>query len=209
VIDVSPVVFAAATGAALGLTGGIAPGPLTALVVQETLQHGTAAGARVALAPVLTDGPLLLVSAAFATALAGLDVALGVLGLVGAGFLLYLAWEGVSVRQVDIDPDASPGSLYKAIVVNLLNPHPYVFWVGVGGPLVAEAWAHSAGAALAFLVGFFGLLCGSKLALALLVGRVRRLLQGVAYLWTVRLMGVALAALAALLAWDAVGRLTS
>ena len=35
------VLTAALTGAALGLTGGLAPGPLTALVLTQTLRHGT------------------------------------------------------------------------------------------------------------------------------------------------------------------------
>lgn len=200
---------AIAAGAGLGLAGGIAPGPLTVLVVTQTLRHGPIEGAKVALAPVLTDGPLLLGSAALATALAGFDVALGVLGLLGAAFLVWLAVDTLRVHGVDVDPDALAGSLWKAIGTNLLNPHPYLFWVGVGGPLVAEAWASSGWAVAAFLVGFFGALCGSKLALAALVGRVRGLLQGPAYLWTVRAMGVGLLVLAGWIGWEAVGRLAA
>lgn len=200
-------VTAAIAGLGLGLAGGVAPGPLTVLVVTQTLRHGTAEGAKVALAPVLTDGPLLIASAAFAAALSGVDMALGLIGLVGAAFLVWLGIDSLRVTGVEVDPDAPAGSLWKAIATNLLNPHPYVFWIGVGGPLVADAWATSWGAVAAFLVAFFVAICGSKLVLALVVGRARDVLRGPAYLWTVRALGVALIGLAVWIGWDAVGRL--
>ena len=40
-------------GAALGLSAGLAPGPLLTLVISETLQHGVKSGVKVALAPVI------------------------------------------------------------------------------------------------------------------------------------------------------------
>lgn len=192
------------TGAGLGLAGGIAPGPLTALVVTQTLRHGWLEGAKVALVPVLTDGPLLLGSAAIAAALARFDAALAIVGLLGAAFLVWLGVDNLRVRPVELEDTAPAGSMWKALATNLLNPHPYVFWIGVGGPLVAEAWASSWVAVVGFLLGFFGALCGSKLVLAVLVGSTRGFLQGQAYLWAVRAMGVALLALAG---WIGLGAL--
>lgn len=46
------------TGAILGLSAGIAPGPLLALVISETLRHGMKAGVKVALAPIISDLPI-------------------------------------------------------------------------------------------------------------------------------------------------------
>lgn len=48
------------SGILLGLSGGLAPGPLLTLVASETLRHGARAGVRVALAPLLTDLPIVL-----------------------------------------------------------------------------------------------------------------------------------------------------
>lgn len=48
------------TGVLLGLSSGLAPGPLLALVASETLRHGVRAGVRVALAPLITDLPIIL-----------------------------------------------------------------------------------------------------------------------------------------------------
>ena len=50
------------TGALLGLSGGLAPGPLLTLVANETLRHGARAGIGVALAPLLTDLPIVLIT---------------------------------------------------------------------------------------------------------------------------------------------------
>ena len=48
------------SGILLGLSGGLSPGPLTALVISQTLRFGAREGMLVALAPILTDGPLVL-----------------------------------------------------------------------------------------------------------------------------------------------------
>ena len=46
-------------GLSLGLGAGLAPGPLLALVVTSTLERGFGAGVRVAIAPLLTDAPII------------------------------------------------------------------------------------------------------------------------------------------------------
>ncbi|MBD88971.1 MAG: hypothetical protein CL940_01365 [Deltaproteobacteria bacterium] len=185
----------AGTGAVLGLAGGLTPGPLTALVMTQTLQHGVREGIKVALVPVFTDGPLVAASAFLVVSMEGADTALGVLGLVGALFLVWLAWE--TSRAAAPSAQDAPGedarSVQKALLTNLLNPHPYLFWITVGGPMVAAAWALGTGAILAFCVGFFGCLCGSKLALALLTGRYRDLLLGPPYRWIMRGLALAMA----------------
>ena len=86
---------AALGGAALGLTGGLAPGPLTALVMTQTLRHGTGEGVKVSLAPVITDGPLLLLGALAADWLARSAVVFAGIGLLGAGFLFFLGLESL------------------------------------------------------------------------------------------------------------------
>jgi len=187
----TPLAFLA-TGAVLGLGAGLSPGPLTALVCTETLRHGAPAGLRVSITPMLTDSPLLLISAVLAARLPPLAEA-GI-ALAGAAFLAYLAWDTARTAGIPLDPDAPEGSLRKAVLTNLLNPHPYVFWASVGGPLVAEAW--SVGAVPHFLVGFFFCIVGSKAAMALLIGRYRGLLAGVAYRRTMQLLAVGLALLA-------------
>ena len=49
-------------GIILGLSAGIAPGPLLTLVISETIQHNIKSGIKVALAPVITDIPIVLLT---------------------------------------------------------------------------------------------------------------------------------------------------
>ncbi len=52
-------------GILLGLSAGVAPGPLLTLVVSETLSGGVGAGVRVALSPLLSDLPIILFAVFF------------------------------------------------------------------------------------------------------------------------------------------------
>lgn len=196
------------TGAGLGLAGGAAPGPLTALVLTRTLRYGTAEGVRVAMAPLLTDGPLLLASAVLAHRLSEESVVFGLISLAGAVFLVYLGAESFRASPLDLDALEPPrGGVRQAVLTNLLNPHPYLFWIAVGGPLVAASARAGLGTAAAFLVGFFGALCGAKIAMALLAGRARSWLTGRAYLWLLRALGGTMWVLAAGFVWEGLRRL--
>jgi len=48
------------TGLMLGLTAGVAPGPLLTLVVSQTLRYGVREGIKIAIAPIFTDLPIIL-----------------------------------------------------------------------------------------------------------------------------------------------------
>ena len=71
--------------------------------------------------------------------------------------------------------------LNLGIMVNLLSPHPWVFWIGVGGPLLISYGAQGAGLAGLFLLGFYLLLIGSKVAIAAAAAGGRRLLDDAWY----------------------------
>ncbi|MCD6225405.1 MAG: hypothetical protein J7K32_07820 [Deltaproteobacteria bacterium] len=46
-------------GTILGLSAGLIPGPLLTLVISETLRHNIKAGIKIAVAPLLTDLPII------------------------------------------------------------------------------------------------------------------------------------------------------
>jgi threonine/homoserine/homoserine lactone efflux protein len=180
-------------GTVLGLAAGFSPGPLTFLVISETLRHGLGAGVRVALAPILTDLPLILLSILLLERLAAVPAAAGVIALAGAAFLFHLGTGSLRLKEVAAPP-AEPGSrsLVKGMVANILNPYPYLFWIGVGTPILLNAfgrsWVHGAG----FAGAFFVCIVGSKVLLARMVDRSRGFLRGGVYLWTMRVLGVLL-----------------
>lgn len=190
-------------GSILGLAAGLSPGPLLTLVVTETLQHDVKAGMKVALAPVITDLPIILATFYLLAKLADFRSTLGVISLAGGFFVLYLAVGSFrSPGMILPDRTGPPSSLLKGVLANALNPHPYLFWLIVGAPLMIKALNVGVAALIAFLGAFYACLLGAKILLAILVGRSRTFLTGISYLYTLRFLGLLLGGLAFLLFRD-------
>lgn len=181
-----PFLFA---GLLLGLSGGLAPGPLLTLVASETLHHGAAAGIRVALAPLLTDAPIILATLLVLQPLTDQQMPLALLHLAGGLYLGWLALEGLRFQGADLSPAPPSGSLWRGVIANFLNPSPYLFWLTVGAPMVLAAWQESGLAVAAFVTAFYALLVGSKVLLALGLGRSRRALRSRGYRLVMRGLG--------------------
>ena len=190
-------------GLVLGLSAGLAPGPLLTLVVAETLKQNVGAGIRVALAPLISDLPIILVSVGILSTMSDFKAVLGAISLVGGGVVLRMGCKGLQTRALVINADVSTNNaLAKGVLVNVLSPHPYLFWISVGAPVVHRAMAVNVAAAAGFVAGFYLLLVGSKVGLALLVGRSRAVIKGRAYVYTMRGLGLALCILALVLIKD-------
>ena len=151
-------------GALLGGAAAIQPGPFQAYLLAQTLVRGWHRSVMVAFAPLVSDGPILVVVLIVLTKLPAQLLIL--LQITGGGFLLYLAWNAYKILKsrettVSIEPESSQKSIVKAALVNLLNPNPYIFWATISGPIVIEGWRHDPRFGLAFLFGFYGLMiCG-------------------------------------------------
>lgn len=190
-------------GTILGLSAGFAPGPLLALVIAETVQHDIKAGIKVALAPILTDLPIITLTLFILAKLSHFQTILGSISIIGACFILYLGIKNIKTKGVQLDQSTSPHrSLQKGILVNALSPHPYIFWLTVGGPATIKAMDLGLAAAISFILSFYAMLVGSKIFLAILVGKSRSFLQGNTYIFTMRLLGLILIILAGFLFLD-------
>jgi threonine/homoserine/homoserine lactone efflux protein len=181
------------SGIVFGLSGGLSPGPLLTLVISETLKHGIIEGIKVAIAPLLTDLPIVAVTLFIFTRLASMRPILGIVSLLGAAFLIYLGYESLSFKGADVDlKQIGPQSIRKGVITNFLNPSPYMFWFTIGAPLVLKASKVSTIAVLLFILFFYLLLVGSKIMVAVGVGKSRTLLKGKRYVFTVRFLGMIL-----------------
>jgi threonine/homoserine/homoserine lactone efflux protein len=178
-------------GLGMGLSSGLSPGPLLTLVVTASLRSGLAGGLRVALAPFLTDAPIIAVAVLFVNRLPA-----AALHWVGTAGGLVVIWLGVEILRSarDATLPGEPGTesdprreLWRGVVVNALNPHPYLFWATVGGPALVNGWRTSPWHAFAFLVPFYVLLVGSKMAVAWLVSRQ---VGGLSLIWYRRALAV-------------------
>lgn len=194
---IEPMLFA--QGCILGLAGGFTPGPTTAVVVSQTVRHGFLDGLKVAIAPLLTDAPIIALSVLLIGQLASFEPLLGVITLLGAAFLIYLAIESFRVRGIEsADDNTPPRSIRRGFVANLLNPHPYLFWFVIGAPTLLRTWTASPLAVVLFMIGLYVCLVGSKVLIAWLVARSRGFLKSRAYIYVNRLLGLALVVFALL-----------
>lgn len=190
-------------GIMLGLSAGFAPGPLLTLVISESLQHGVRSGVKVALAPVITDLPIILLALLVTSRLSGFKSGLGAISLAGAVFIFYTGYENMRTKAVEVSvQNEPPKSLLKGVAVNILSPYPYLFWISVGVPYMNRAINIGEWALAAFIGGFYLSLVGAKILLALAVGRSRTFLSGNIYLYTLRFLGALLCLFALMLFCD-------
>jgi threonine/homoserine/homoserine lactone efflux protein len=190
-------------GIVLGLSAGFAPGPLLTLVISETLQHDIRSGVKVALSPIFTDLPIIILTLAVLSKLSDFHNILGIISLIGGCVILFMGYESFNPESSASEFSVrKPNSLVKGILANALSPHPYLFWFSVGGPILSRAINLNVKAPFAFIGSFYVLLIGSKMLLAVLVGRSKSFLNGTLYKYIMRLLGLALCILALLLFRD-------
>lgn len=150
-------------GVLLGLAAAITPGPLQALFLAQTMESGWRRTIPAALAPLLSDGPIIVLVLLVLTQLP--ETFIRILQIIGGLFLIYLALSSFKqIREVSSAAPSQPAliskNIFKAALTNLLNPNPYIFWGTVSGPILLEALAKSTLHGLAFLLGFYLLLIG-------------------------------------------------
>jgi threonine/homoserine/homoserine lactone efflux protein len=180
----------------LGMTyafaAAVQPGPFLAYLVSQALAHGWRRTLPAALAPLLSDGPVILLTLLVLTRLP-VWLAPG-LRLAGGLFLLYLAygtwrtWRTYDPAQLT-KTSAGQKSVLNAAMVNILNPGPYLSWSLIMGPLLLKAWSETPASGLALLAGFYGVMVLSLAGIIILFAtarqlgpRVNRLLVGVSAL---------------------------
>jgi len=184
-------------GIMFGLGAGLTPGPLMTLVFTETLKHGTKEGLKISMAPLITDLPIILLSILLLSRISGFDKLIGIISLIGAGYIIFLGFQSITFSGIAMDQDEpAPQSIRKGILANIFNPNPYVFWVSVGAPIVIKALDVSILAAFSFLFAMYFCLVGSKMLTALILGKSRQFLKNRYYIYILRLLGVALLAFA-------------
>jgi len=199
------VISALITGCVFGLSSGLAPGPLLVLLITQTLRHNAKEGIKVAAAPLITDLPIILVSLFALRQLDTYQRALALISIAGGIYVLYLAYGCFRTKPVNLgDIHPEPQSLKKGVLINFLNPNPYLFWVTFGGPLILRLSEAGPLAPLSFFFSFYFSLIGSTVFLALIAGRSRAFLKSRAYLFVMRILALVLALFAFFLIKDAI-----
>lgn len=194
------------TALSIGLASGIAPGPLTILAIAATMRRGRLAGIQIAVAPLLSDAIIIVISITVVSQLP--DDAISWLSLAGGVVIAFFAIETLrSARAAD------PGALVhtaehgrrrfavplwlQGFLTNVLNPAPWIFWITAGSALLVSTWRASPTSAVGFLIAFYVMLVGSKVVLVVLLGSARHRISRTGYRITLAASGVLLLVVAA------------
>ncbi len=166
------------TGISLGFYAAISPGPFQAFLLSQSLKNGWRRTLPAALAPLFTDGPIIALVLLLLTQTP--DWFLSALRIAGGFFIIYLAKGAFDTFRkgdfrLSVTPEAAERNMLKAIMMNALNPNPYIFWSVVAGPILLEGWRQAPRLGLSFLLGFYGTMVSGLAGLIILFATARQL----------------------------------
>jgi len=160
----------------LGYGGAAAaqPGPFQAYLLSQTLKNGLRSTLVAALAPLMSDGPIVLLVLLVLTQVP--DWFVSALRFGGGFFLLFLAYRAFRASQamadtaVPLPATQKRQSIREAALMNMLSPNAYLFWSTIAGPIFLEGWRQAPSHGLAFMLGFYGALIGGFMSFVVLFG---------------------------------------
>ena len=165
-------------GLGYGLAAASQPGPFQTYLISQTLTRGWKRTLPAALAPLVSDGPIILLCVLVLSQVPAWMQR--ILYLAGGLFILYLAY-GTYKSWKNFDsslPSLETGtqqSILKAALMNALSPGPYIFWTLVTGPILLKGWRETPAHGVGFLFGFYVTLISSLAALILIFGTAEKL----------------------------------
>src|SRR5919108_2450431 len=145
-------------GIGYGLAAAAQPGPLQTYLISQALTKGWKQTLPAAFAPLISDGPIVAFSLLIISQLPSWLERF--LYIAGGLFVLYLAygtyrsWKYFD-SNIPYPMMKNQQSLFKAALVNVLNPNPYLFWSLVTGPILLGGWRQTPIHGLGFMAGFY------------------------------------------------------
>ncbi len=170
-------------GIGYGLAAASQPGPFQTYIISQTLTRGWKRTLPAALAPLISDGPIILICVLVLSQVP--NWMQRILYIAGGLFILYLAY-GTYKTWKNFDAQAagdggedtirlSQRSVLKAALMNFISPGPYIFWTLVTGPILLRGWRETPVNGIGFLAGFYVTMIGSLAAIILVFGTAARL----------------------------------
>ena len=165
-------------GIGYGLAAASQPGPFQTYLISQTLTRGWKRTLPAALAPLVSDGPIILLCVLVLSQVPAWMQR--VLYIAGGLFILYLAygtynsWKNFDSRLPSLETGTQQ-SILKAALMNALSPGPYIFWTLVTGPILLKGWRETPVNGIGFLMGFYVTLVSSLAAIILIFGTAAKL----------------------------------
>lgn len=160
-------------GGGLGFGAAIQPGPLQAFLTSRVLASGWRRTLPACLAPLLSDGPIAVLAVLVVGRIP--PSAQHFLRAGGGLLLLYFAASALRQWRHRASPASPPSArtLLEAVLINLLNPNPYLAWALVMGPLAVAAWNRHPAYALGFVGALYATMLVALAAFVVLLGTTR------------------------------------
>jgi threonine/homoserine/homoserine lactone efflux protein len=166
------------SAATIGFSAGVTPGPFQALLLSYAIKGGWKKALPAAFAPVVSDGPVILLVLLILNRVS--DGFVRALQIGGALFLLYLAWDSFRAYRnfVEVEEEVETRgyqTLLKATLMNLISPGPWLFWSLINGPNLIGAWQVSPWWGVGYLGAFYGVFVLTNVVLIVLFSSMRQL----------------------------------
>lgn len=165
-------------GIGYGFAAAAQPGPFQTYLISQTLSKGWRLTLPAALAPLISDGPIIVVAL---VVLSQVPVWFQrFLYIAGGLFILYLAYSAfVAWRNYDksgvVTDSSGRQSVVKAAMMVALSPGPYIYWSLVTGPILLTGWREAPANGLGFLVSFYATIVLSLGGIIVMFGTARQL----------------------------------
>jgi threonine/homoserine/homoserine lactone efflux protein len=165
-------------GLGYGFTAAVQPGPFQTYIISQTLNNGWKRTLLAIFAPLISDGPIIILMLVI---LSNLPTGMmQILQIVGGVFVLYLALDAFKAwRTYDASvlttSHTIQQSVFKAALMNMLSPGPYIYWSLVTGPILLTGWQESPANGIGFLFGFYAAMITTIAGIIMLFGSARQL----------------------------------
>lgn len=182
-----------ATGIILGVSFGLSPSKQLAIIVSETIHHNPQRGLQAILIQFVTDIPVIAFSAAVAILLFPLTSVRGIILLASGLFVFFRGYTSIKYKGVEINKDTDQWyTLRNILLITISSPCTIFFWLWVGGPIIIDAYAHNRLTAISFILGFYMILIGSRIAIVTIVKRYNTFLSSNVFIFIAKLSGILL-----------------
>ena len=165
-------------GITYGFAAAVQPGPFQTYLISQTLNNGWRRTLPATFAPLISDISAAILALVILNRMPAWTEQL--LHFLGGVFVLYLAfgafktWKSFEMNKKDTVHTAQQ-TVWKAVLVNVLNPAAYIGWSLVLGPLLLKGWREVPLNGFALLIAFYGTMIITTVGIIMLFAGARNL----------------------------------
>jgi len=155
----------------------VQPGPFQVFLLNQVLSKGWKRTLPAAFGPLISDIPVIIITLFLLNNFPHKIIPL--IQAAGGFFLLWLAYNSyktwMNYSSDIIDLHSGQTTLMKAVIVNLLNPNPYVGWSLILGPLFLKGWNQTPANGIILVASFYITLVSGMIATIVIFGTTGKL----------------------------------